>query len=269
MRKIIIFLGFFFSLFLISAQTKKENYNSLLWRISGNGLKKPSYIYGTIHITDKRVFYFTDSLYKSLEQCEGFAAELDINTFFSEYFNRFMGEEKKKKKGEKLLVDSLDNAMLEKYKERLEEKFKKPLNEITVSEVNDLSDEWMKEMLKNGEMNTFMDAWLFDVARRQGKWVGGIEDYEDQEGLKDSITLLEKLETINGKPGEADSMIEWMINIYLNQDLDSIDRTDNVWQGSRGILRWYDSWIVCLMYVQCYLPLVLRIYPAMKGSSIY
>lgn len=47
MRIIILIITFFFSSFGIA----QNNSKSLLWKISENGLSKPSYIYGTIHIT--------------------------------------------------------------------------------------------------------------------------------------------------------------------------------------------------------------------------
>lgn len=49
---------------------------SLLWKISGNGLKKPSYLYGTIHIQDKRAFQFTPEMEKAFKKSKGFAMEL-------------------------------------------------------------------------------------------------------------------------------------------------------------------------------------------------
>ena len=67
------------------AQTNK-NSNTLLWRISGKGLKKPSYLFGTMHLTDKKVFQLGDSVYKALEQTDGFAAELDMTDI--EFANR-------------------------------------------------------------------------------------------------------------------------------------------------------------------------------------
>ncbi|MBC8172521.1 MAG: TraB/GumN family protein, partial [Chitinophagales bacterium] len=30
---------------------------SLLWEISGNGLTKPSYLFGTVHLIDKKDFH--------------------------------------------------------------------------------------------------------------------------------------------------------------------------------------------------------------------
>lgn len=59
----------------ISAQSPTPN--SLLWRITGNGLKRPSYLYGTIHITDERVFQLGDSLYAAIENAEGLAIEVN------------------------------------------------------------------------------------------------------------------------------------------------------------------------------------------------
>jgi uncharacterized protein YbaP (TraB family) len=46
----LIFFLFCFPLF------PDVNSQSLLWKISGNGCSQPSYLYGTKHITDQRVF---------------------------------------------------------------------------------------------------------------------------------------------------------------------------------------------------------------------
>jgi Uncharacterized protein conserved in bacteria len=48
-----------FSLFTASAQNQKEFSGSLLWKISGNGLDKPSYILGTHHLVH---ISFVDSI---------------------------------------------------------------------------------------------------------------------------------------------------------------------------------------------------------------
>ena len=48
MKKLFITAAIAFFSFTVTAQALE---NSLLWKISGNGLSKPSYLYGTIHIT--------------------------------------------------------------------------------------------------------------------------------------------------------------------------------------------------------------------------
>src|SRR5437016_2212553 len=66
--------------------------NSLLWRISGKNLQHPSYLYGTMHSSDSRVFHFADSVLPLFEQCEAFAMEvvLDENTQATIMQNVFM-----------------------------------------------------------------------------------------------------------------------------------------------------------------------------------
>jgi len=78
MKRVLVFFACVFTCIGLYSQISKLP-NTLLWKISGNGLIKSSYLYGTMHLTDKRVFQLGDSLYKSIEQTEGFAAELDMN----------------------------------------------------------------------------------------------------------------------------------------------------------------------------------------------
>src|SRR5687767_15149840 len=53
--------------------------NSLLWKISGKGLTRPSYLYGTMHLHDKRVFHFSDSVASAFESADAFAMEIILN----------------------------------------------------------------------------------------------------------------------------------------------------------------------------------------------
>ena len=56
-------------------ETKLEN--SLLWKISGNGLEKPSYLYGTIHMTCNYVL--TDKLKNAFAETNQLALEVDMD----------------------------------------------------------------------------------------------------------------------------------------------------------------------------------------------
>lgn len=63
--------------------------NSLLWEVSGNGLEKPSYIYGTIHMICDSDFKITDKVKKAFGQSSQLVLEADI-------FNPEMGNLVKK-----------------------------------------------------------------------------------------------------------------------------------------------------------------------------
>lgn len=62
--------------------------NQLLWQISGKGLKKSSYLFGTFHSNDHRVFQFSDSTYITLLNAEAVILEADIYSMFEEYDSR-------------------------------------------------------------------------------------------------------------------------------------------------------------------------------------
>ncbi|MCW5516365.1 TraB/GumN family protein [Muriicola sp. Z0-33] len=55
--------------------------NSLLWEISGNGLEKTSYLYGTMHVSKKIAFRLDDVFYEALDKSEKVALESDPATW--------------------------------------------------------------------------------------------------------------------------------------------------------------------------------------------
>lgn len=74
------FLCFLFILFLTGkATTAVAQKSSLLWKISGNGLKQPSHIFGTFHIMCKDDFVFSDTLKKKIRSSKQFYGEIDMD----------------------------------------------------------------------------------------------------------------------------------------------------------------------------------------------
>ncbi|MCY7350717.1 MAG: TraB/GumN family protein [Cytophagaceae bacterium] len=63
-------------LICFSAQGQKS---SLLWAVSGNGLEKPSYLFGTIHIICPRDFSLSPPVQRSLAASQQLALELDFD----------------------------------------------------------------------------------------------------------------------------------------------------------------------------------------------
>jgi uncharacterized protein YbaP (TraB family) len=77
--KSIIALGaLFFTLtsFWKSAELTPADQQSLLWKIEGNGIKTPSYLFGTMHLIEKDYFYFPESLEKLVKKSDLLVMEL-------------------------------------------------------------------------------------------------------------------------------------------------------------------------------------------------
>jgi len=71
------FLGLFFLLWPVSAAFSQTNH-SLLWEITGNDLKHPSYLFGTIHLICPGEFTPGDSLMHALHNSKHLLLELDL-----------------------------------------------------------------------------------------------------------------------------------------------------------------------------------------------
>jgi uncharacterized protein YbaP (TraB family) len=63
---------------------KPNKYPALLWEISGNGLSKPSYLYGTMHVSDKLAFNLQDTFFIALRNCEAVALELKMEEWMED-----------------------------------------------------------------------------------------------------------------------------------------------------------------------------------------
>lgn len=79
-------LLFFFPLTLQAQSTNSDH--ELLWEISGNGLKKTSYLFGSFHSNDKRLFNLSDSTFLALKNAEMIVLETDIFSLFDDWDTR-------------------------------------------------------------------------------------------------------------------------------------------------------------------------------------
>ncbi len=203
--------------------------STLLWRISGNNLQKPSYLYGTMHLTDERLFNLGDSVYKAIENSEGFATEID-----PQEFTPFMIDETKKSIMQSVrLKDKMSRTEFNRYGKILAKKLNKNADDITTADVLREKNKWISDSYRTGKMQTFLDVYLFDIARRQGKWTGGVEDIQDQEGLIDLVDESD-IEELALNDDNRETKKEYnlsqntFIKIYLDNNLNAIDSISNL-----------------------------------------
>lgn len=72
----------FFSLALNAQHTSAsaaQEKNSILWKISGKGLQKPSYLFGTIHLICNQDYFFNDVMKSAFDDCEKLLLEINLN----------------------------------------------------------------------------------------------------------------------------------------------------------------------------------------------
>jgi hypothetical protein len=202
---------------------------SLLWEISGNGLLKPSYLYGTIHMLCKDDAVLSDSLAAAIENTDKVYLEVDLDNMF-ELFSAFT---KMKMKGDTTLADLLSPEDYEKVKEYMESS--NSLLPFTMMET-------LKPMLVSSllmetgfgcDQPVAMEQLIMEKAKESAKKVEGLETMAYQLSIFDSIPykvqaqeLLKYVEA-GSKTPEADKEFEEMMEAYKDQDLEKLSNLIN------------------------------------------
>ncbi|MBS4063946.1 MAG: TraB/GumN family protein [Chitinophagaceae bacterium] len=75
MKQFLIIFLFLSTGFLAKAQQQ----NSLFWEISGNGLQKPAYVFGTIHMICKEDFFMPDVVVEKFKASDKVFLEMDMD----------------------------------------------------------------------------------------------------------------------------------------------------------------------------------------------
>lgn len=203
-------------LILFAHSGNPGNGQSLLWKISGNGSIKASYLYGTIHLTDRNVFEWKDSVYAVLDRCEAFAGEIDLSMgnlikaagllILPEgqtLTDRFSKEDYQMVKEAVKSCSGLDLALFDRLKPPA-------LVSLCFSQK------------KPGDLEATVDELLYLRAAESGKVTHGIESVEEQAALLDKIPdqyVLNYFKNLDQQQEE----FEMLIRTYRNADLDSIE----------------------------------------------
>lgn len=186
------------SFFRLQSQQDSSVYR-LLWEISGNKLSQPSYLFGSMHVRDEMAFRFPDSLFIYLDRCDVFANEIHLDSamdktialfmdpdFYSNYLEESWAlEEENQLEADSLLLsneiagDSLD--LLAPSEIIIAPKVEtEPFSEI-------IAGLFRKTKKKKP---TYLDAYLMQIAKQQGKELQGLENIDEHMELLKTDFLL-------------------------------------------------------------------------------
>lgn len=185
---------------------------SLLWEVSGNGLEKSSYLYGTIHLNDQRVFNFNDSVFAKIDECEAFTMEVEDTP-----------ENKQKISGNILLEDgqTLDQLLSKEDYAYLKKQFQEKL-ELNIDGLKIFTPMTIAVMvmdrLFSKEMDTYVDNFLYQYAKSKRKKTFSVEPVQLQMDLFNSVPaeyLIDFIDEWDIYPKNN----ELMIQAYAKEDL--------------------------------------------------
>lgn len=154
-----------------------KKYPSLFWEITGNSLKKPSYLFGTMHVSSKMAFHLSDSFYYALKSVDAVALELNPDL----WQGQMVGLDRLKQNYANF-VQAPGGDFLNENSFRInnyEAEIKAALStEPTI--VNSLLYRSYKAR-EDFEEDTFLDMYIFQTGKKLGKRSAGVEDYNETE----------------------------------------------------------------------------------------
>ncbi|WP_293308880.1 TraB/GumN family protein [Pedobacter sp. UBA5917] len=215
---LILLIGFNISL---QAQTKKAS-NSLLWEISGKGLKKPSYLFGTHHLVNAKFADTMKVLQEKLKSVDAVVGEILMDSTVQTKLGPFL-----------IMKNNTLNSLLTKaeYKE-VEDYFKSKQPDFELKQLNNFKPAMVSIMVAlfdDPEVQKGLGDGIDDsfqkYAKKNAKSVFGLETAEYQGALlfdtdlqKQKKALLKAIrETAKNK-----QKMEELKTYYLAQDIDKL-----------------------------------------------
>ena len=188
---------------------------SLLWKISGGDLDATSYLYGTIHIKDKRVYGFSDSVITAFEKCDAFAMEVDLNP------------ENLAQLSQKMILPD-DQTLQDLFTKEEYQLIKTVVEDIIGMDIllfNELKPIAILSLVMNyqfaNDVDVSVDEYFYSEAIAQDKNIIGIETIEEQLEILEKIPndyIVDYFKNID----QAKEDIEIIIKLYRSAELEDL-----------------------------------------------
>ncbi len=209
-----------------------KKYQGLLWEITGNGLKKPSYVFGTMHVSSKLAFHLSDSFYYALKQVDAVALELNPDLWQGQ-----MVRLDELNENYAAFIQTPGNDYLSESSFRIgnyENELKSALS-TEPPVVNSLLYRSYKTR-DDFEEDTFLDLYIFQAGRKLGKEAAGVEDYyESQKLVLEAYGDMAAEKQKRGSDLDAETvstLLQKLQQAYRYGDLDLMDSIDNLLEKS-------------------------------------
>ncbi|WP_290839456.1 TraB/GumN family protein [Flavobacterium sp.] len=211
---------FLLLLLAASAIAQPKKYQSLLWEISGNGLAKKSYLYGSMHVSEKVSYHLSDAFFKHLLASDYVANESDPSTWIGLY--DVMG------------TPAYQNYMYASngfYSQFYQQPItREDLYPLFVSNNNIMNNLLFRtnENQKDYQEDTYLDMFIYQTGKKYKKQVVGLEN------AKTSMLSIMGAEMGNLTPREENmqaimkllkdkSFNQALLDYYRDKNLDMLD----------------------------------------------
>jgi uncharacterized protein YbaP (TraB family) len=202
-----------------TANSQTSTDQSLLWEISGNGLKENSYLFGTIHMICPSDFLMDDRIKNAFEDADELIMELDMDDpeMMQKMQQSSLNPEMKNIKS--AFSESDANAL----NEFLTANYGAGLDQLGILKPFMLMSMITVKQLPCEQIESY-ELFFTNLAKTQNKNVEGLESVEFQMGLFDEIPEEILFEEISKMVTTDESIKEFeqMVSAYTAEDIDKL-----------------------------------------------
>ncbi len=262
LRKVLLLSTILFILPFTACKTSQKTVvadkpleNALLWEITGPGISKPSYLFGTIHLIDGKDYFLPKGTMTALDRVNKIVFEIDMKDMTD--MSAMMGIMNKIfMKDNKTLKDLLTDEDYD-YVSMYFQKKGMPMMMVERMKPMFLTALTYGDLDSGGLGSSKMKSYemeLMELAKNSGKETGGLETIEFQLSLFDEIPyeaqavmLVESIKSTEDT--ESDGQLNEMTRMYVNQDINAmvsmIQDEDNNVEGfeEKLLTKRNESWI--------------------------
>lgn len=189
---------------MISAVTFSQEPNSILWKISGNGIESPSYLFGTIHVMCPDQLKLSPKVEEALGQTEQLVLELDMDepTFMQEMQQLSINPEMRN------LSSHLSEEELTTLNSFFQENYQTNMSQLGILKPLILMSMMFNKGLECEQPGSY-ESLLMSYASQENWEVLGLESIKDQFDVFDSVS--------------EDEQLEWLVGYAKNQEKFKLD----------------------------------------------
>jgi uncharacterized protein YbaP (TraB family) len=203
--------------------------NTLLWRISGKSLSKPSYLFGTIHLLCADDIEISENLKKAINETDKVYLELDMDNLFE----MMQAVQKMKMRNDTTLSDLLSKNDYEKVKAFFSKKGSLIPFSILETYKPMLAASMIMQTSTECDNAISMEQLIMQYAKYEGREIKGMETMAYQLSIFDSIPYEVQAKQlvsfiVDGNTEEkASKEYDEMARAYRNQELSKLEALIN------------------------------------------
>jgi uncharacterized protein len=206
------------------ARGQGRNAKTLLWEISGNGLTKSSYLYGTIHSICTSKLLITQQQKKVLDSVQQLYLEIDL----TDIGLAIESEADSIRHGDKTLQELMTDREYRKVKNFFEKELGIPIWQVSKLNISELTN----RVLGSNYTDCITGAWdtmLAKAAKKRNLGIFGLEEVKERSESLDPTPIPQQvanlISTIDNRAkliAENKKAYKEMQALYASQDVDRI-----------------------------------------------